>query len=54
MLPKPKKRSKFEMNSDERKQAATDLIQTMKVAVIEDNEANGKRKPALQKLLLLE
>lgn len=53
-LEKAAKRRKIEMTDEERQKAAHDLILQMKKVVMQDNESNGNRKPALQKLLNLD
>lgn len=53
-LEKAAKRRKIEMTDEERQKAAHDLILQMKKVVIQDNESNIARKPALQKLLNLD
>ena len=53
-MKKTSRRMKNAMTEDEKQKAATELIVIMKNAVDKDNESNSNRKPALQKLLLLE
>lgn len=53
-MQKTQRRRKTELSEDERRQAAEALIKLMKTIVIEDNESNGQRKPALKKLLNLD
>lgn len=53
-MQKASRRRKMELTTEERKDAAEKLIKLMKTIVLEDNESNQKKKPALKKLLNLE
>ena len=52
-LERSAKRRKMEMKTEDKNAAAKALIKLMTEAVMSDNDANSKKKPALNKLLLL-